>query len=233
MRRAGATVIVVLILASMVVLPAASLRPKLQAVAVVPLDVVPAAVAGPAVVPAVVFGPRPAPVPVRAPAVRRPFRPRPPEDLIEVSIADQRLIAWHRGRAVMRLAVSTGRSGFPTPRGRFAIVFKTSLAWSNKCVDALGDEVSRQLPDPRGPSGCIAGGPPRESRLHPRRARRRRALVPLDEARHAGLGALSARPHCSSCVSSWAAVHPLPFKRGVEDCTSLERPHAPRCDSAR
>jgi lipoprotein-anchoring transpeptidase ErfK/SrfK len=43
---------------------------------------------------------------------------------IEVVIAEQRLIAWENGRAVMSASVSTGMRHTPTPRGTFRIYSK-------------------------------------------------------------------------------------------------------------
>jgi len=43
---------------------------------------------------------------------------------IEVIIAEQRLIAWENGRAVMSASVSTGVRHTPTPRGVFRIYSK-------------------------------------------------------------------------------------------------------------
>lgn len=43
---------------------------------------------------------------------------------IEVIIAEQRLVAWENGRAVMTTPVSTGTRYTPTPRGTFRIYRK-------------------------------------------------------------------------------------------------------------
>lgn len=42
-----------------------------------------------------------------------------PEKWVEISLGDQRLIAWQGERLVMDTNVSTGRSGFRTPTGEF------------------------------------------------------------------------------------------------------------------
>lgn len=52
--------------------------------------------------------------------------------LIEISIREQQLTAWHDGVAVMRLVISTGRPGFETPTGNYRVIFKNAKAWSSK-----------------------------------------------------------------------------------------------------
>jgi lipoprotein-anchoring transpeptidase ErfK/SrfK len=49
---------------------------------------------------------------------------RRPGKWIEVVIAEQRLVAWENGRAVMSASVSTGTRHTPTPRGIFRIYSK-------------------------------------------------------------------------------------------------------------
>jgi lipoprotein-anchoring transpeptidase ErfK/SrfK len=56
----------------------------------------------------------------------------PTGDLIEVSIAKQRLTAWHDGRVVYRFKISTGRPGYETPTGHYKVIVKISNAWSRK-----------------------------------------------------------------------------------------------------
>jgi lipoprotein-anchoring transpeptidase ErfK/SrfK len=52
--------------------------------------------------------------------------------LIEVSIATQRFTAWNDGRIFMTGLVSTGKSGYDTPTGRYHVIFKSRNAWSAK-----------------------------------------------------------------------------------------------------
>ena len=51
-------------------------------------------------------------------------------DMIEVSIASQRLTAWRDGVVVMRFVVSTGRPGYDTPTGHYHVIFKDPMVWS-------------------------------------------------------------------------------------------------------
>jgi len=53
-------------------------------------------------------------------------------DLLEVSIAHQRLRVWRDGRVVYRFVISTGRPGYETPTGHYRILNKISNAWSRK-----------------------------------------------------------------------------------------------------
>lgn len=52
--------------------------------------------------------------------------------LIEISIAKQTLTAWENGRQVMTFKISTGRPGFPTPKGEFRVRAKGVKWWSRK-----------------------------------------------------------------------------------------------------
>ncbi len=52
--------------------------------------------------------------------------------LIEVSIATQRLTMWENGKQIRNFLISTGRAGFATPIGRFAVRAKYKKAWSRK-----------------------------------------------------------------------------------------------------
>jgi lipoprotein-anchoring transpeptidase ErfK/SrfK len=76
------------------------------------------------------------PPPTQAPspslARRNPDPVNPSGDLIEVSIAKQRLTAWRDGRVAYRFVVSTGRPGFETPTGHYRILEKYETRWSRK-----------------------------------------------------------------------------------------------------
>jgi lipoprotein-anchoring transpeptidase ErfK/SrfK len=78
-----------------------------------------------------------APTPTASPAAPRPAALNPdPEnrtgDLLEVSIADQRLIVWRDGVVVHRFTISTGRKGYETPTGHFRVHTKYLNRWSRK-----------------------------------------------------------------------------------------------------
>jgi len=53
-------------------------------------------------------------------------------DLIEVSIAKQRLTAWRDGKVVYRFVISTGRPGYETPPGHYKVLEKYENRWSRK-----------------------------------------------------------------------------------------------------
>lgn len=78
--------------------------------------------------------PTPATDPPPTPSKPRvnPDRKHPKGDLIEISIAKQRLTAWREGRVVMRLIISTGRPGYRTPKGHYKILEKYTNRWSYK-----------------------------------------------------------------------------------------------------
>lgn len=61
-------------------------------------------------------------------ALRAPTQGR----LIEIVKGSQRLIAWQGGRAVLSTHVSTGAPGHVTPSGRFSILSKERMHWSNQ-----------------------------------------------------------------------------------------------------
>jgi len=56
----------------------------------------------------------------------------PTGDLLEVSIAKQRLTVWRDGHVVYRFVISTGRPGYETPTGHYKILNKVANAWSRK-----------------------------------------------------------------------------------------------------
>ncbi|MGH2830913.1 MAG: L,D-transpeptidase [Actinomycetota bacterium] len=70
-----------------------------------------------------------------------PDAERPFGDLIEISIATQRLTAWRDGKIVHQFKVSTARPGYNTPRGRFEVLNKAqrwySRQWQVWMPDAL------------------------------------------------------------------------------------------------
>jgi hypothetical protein len=72
------------------------------------------------------------PPPVREPVLANPDPQHPAGDLIEVSIHAQRLTAWRNGVVVYRLVISTGRPGYETPAGHYAILNKYENRWSGK-----------------------------------------------------------------------------------------------------
>jgi lipoprotein-anchoring transpeptidase ErfK/SrfK len=53
-------------------------------------------------------------------------------DLLEVSIARQRLTVWRDGKIVFRFVISTGRPGYETPTGHYKILNKAKTWWSRK-----------------------------------------------------------------------------------------------------
>jgi len=80
-------------------------------------------------------------------------------DLIEVSIAKQRLTAWHEGHVVHRFKISTGRPGYDTPTGHYKVIVKISNAWSRKwsvwmpwAMNWHGNYFIHQLPHKDGSS---------------------------------------------------------------------------------
>jgi lipoprotein-anchoring transpeptidase ErfK/SrfK len=75
-----------------------------------------------------------APVPTSTvePAPENPDPRHPTGDVIEISIAKQRLTAWRDGRVVYRLVISTGRAGYETPPGHYKILEKYENRWSRK-----------------------------------------------------------------------------------------------------
>jgi lipoprotein-anchoring transpeptidase ErfK/SrfK len=68
--------------------------------------------------------------PARAP--RPAWAPPATGDLIEVSIAKQRLTLWHDGVIEMRLVISTGMKGYETPTGHYRIRAKVREGFSKK-----------------------------------------------------------------------------------------------------
>jgi lipoprotein-anchoring transpeptidase ErfK/SrfK len=76
--------------------------------------------------------PPPTQAPTVAPAPANPDPRHPSGDLIEVSIAKQRLTAWHDGTVVHRFVISTGRPGYETPPGHYKILEKSENRWSRK-----------------------------------------------------------------------------------------------------
>ena len=76
--------------------------------------------------------PTQAPAPTVAPAPANPDPKNPAGDLIEISIAKQRLTAWRDGRVVYRFVISTGRAGYETPPGHYKILEKYENRWSRK-----------------------------------------------------------------------------------------------------
>lgn len=79
---------------------------------------------------------RPEPEPRRnhgRPSVRaNPDPLNPAGDVIEISIAKQRLTAWRDGTVVYRFVISTGRPGYETPTGHYEVLHKIAMAWSRK-----------------------------------------------------------------------------------------------------
>jgi lipoprotein-anchoring transpeptidase ErfK/SrfK len=80
-------------------------------------------------------------------------------DLIEVSIAKQRLTAWHDGHVVYRFKISTGRPGYETPTGHYEVIVKIKNAWSRKwsvwmpwAMNWHGNYFIHQLPHKDGSS---------------------------------------------------------------------------------
>lgn len=92
-----------------------------------------------------------APTPTLAPTspAEQPRPPSPPKALdpgnppaeepsraqgkrIEVSIAEQELIAWQDGTVVYRFVISTGKAGYETPKGHWKIHTKYENRWSRK-----------------------------------------------------------------------------------------------------
>lgn len=75
-----------------------------------------------------------APVPAwtMEPAPENPDPRHPNGDVIEISIAKQRLTAWRDGRVVHRFVISTGRTGYETPPGHYKILEKYENRWSRK-----------------------------------------------------------------------------------------------------
>lgn len=61
-----------------------------------------------------------------------PDAANPTGDLLEVSIAKQRLTVWRDGLVVYRFVISTGRPGYETPAGHYRILNKVANAWSRK-----------------------------------------------------------------------------------------------------
>jgi lipoprotein-anchoring transpeptidase ErfK/SrfK len=66
------------------------------------------------------------------PAATNPDPLHPAGDLIEVSIAHQRLTAWRGGVTVYVFTISTGRPGYQTPTGHYKILEKYRNRWSRK-----------------------------------------------------------------------------------------------------
>lgn len=54
------------------------------------------------------------------------------EKVIEILISSQRLRAWHGDDLVLQTAVSTGKPGYETPRGRFSVLSKERRHWSTQ-----------------------------------------------------------------------------------------------------
>ena len=72
-------------------------------------------------------------VAILAPATTPHLNPdveNPTGDLLEVSLADQRLTLWRDGAVVSRLVISTGRPGYETPAGHFRVHTKYLNRWS-------------------------------------------------------------------------------------------------------
>jgi lipoprotein-anchoring transpeptidase ErfK/SrfK len=80
-------------------------------------------------------------------------------DVIEVSIAKQRLTAWRDGKVVYRFVISTGRPGYDTPTGHYKVIVKIKNAWSRKwsvwmpwAMNWHGNYFIHQLPHKDGSS---------------------------------------------------------------------------------
>lgn len=80
----------------------------------------------------VLASPPPTQAPTVAPAPANPDPRNLSGDLIEVSIAKQRLTAWRDGRVVYRFVISTGRPGYETPPGHYKVLEKYENRWSRK-----------------------------------------------------------------------------------------------------
>lgn len=63
-------------------------------------------------------------------------------DLIEISIAEQRLRAWREGKIVYQFKVSTAKIGFRTPKGRFKILDK-ARRWRSRQYNVWMPEALR------------------------------------------------------------------------------------------
>jgi lipoprotein-anchoring transpeptidase ErfK/SrfK len=90
------------------------------------------------------------------------FNPDPKNrtgDLIEVSIAKQRLTAWQDGKVIYRFVISTGKPGYETPTGHYKVIVKIKNAWSRKwsvwmpwALNWHGNYFFHQLPHKDGSS---------------------------------------------------------------------------------
>ena len=97
-----------------------------------------------------------------ATAAANPDGLHPSGDLVEISIANQRLTAWRDGRIVYRFMISTGRPGYQTPTGHYSVIAKNPNAWSAKwsvwmpwAMNWYGNYFIHQLPHNPGSSENI------------------------------------------------------------------------------
>ena len=86
----------------------------------------------PTVTPSLPATEAPAPAWTVEPSPENPDPRHPDGDVIEISIAKQRLTAWRDGKVVYRFVISTGRAGYETPPGHYKILEKYENRWSRK-----------------------------------------------------------------------------------------------------
>jgi lipoprotein-anchoring transpeptidase ErfK/SrfK len=98
--------------------------------------------------------PKPAPKPKPVEYVFEGLHPRYAKgDVIDISIRNQRVTAWHDGKVVMQFLISTGRPGYATPRGHYRVIFKSKRVfsydwgvWMPYAMNWYGNYFIHQLP---------------------------------------------------------------------------------------